>query len=770
VAETQSHPRLIRFGSFEADVQTGELRRDGLKLKFSGQPFQVLAILLERPGDMVTREELRKRLWPDTFVDVERNLNTAVNKIREALGDSAESPRFVETLPRRGYRFICPVEAFGDGIIALNGSPVPERQDGSEVAVTEPQLGIRNGNSDRVLASGNESRTEIRRRIRPRWIFLAAFASSVALICVLIALLKSTGQITGHYKLTHLASNFKCGCSALWSPDGSAIAYARDINGTEQLFVRYLNSPLEIQLTHEPRRVYTLGWLPDKSHILVFEPVNTSESDQYKLLSIATVGGDPEFIMPWTGTGAALSADGKVFAIFTEGDRTAYGVQTSDPIGSPLKWYSPDPFVTKSYLNSPGIKFMPGGNAIMLTYDDDNIRFHSWLLPYPAGKTPPQPSPLTLPKVAAYQWSWMPDRRHLVTAWNEEEGSPAHLWMWDTESQERIPLTTGVEGDLLPRVSPDGSKLVFAQFTRQIDLTELSVKDGSATTLITTGRQESMASWSSASGKLAWVSDRNTPSEIWVRELDGTQRPVVTDADFPAGSNKFFMNPSISPDGNRIIYEKPDSSGAPRLWISSLQGGVPVLLTNAQDSTSEWGGSWSPDGKRFVYTESKTGHAELMIVKTTGNAVPAQILDVGGSNQIPEWSPRGDWIVFQDSQGWQLISPDGKSTKSLGKIDTDFLAFSRNGMFLYGIRKGTLDPQNVVLFSLNPITLKVRDIRNLGAKFAPVSQLSPGIRFSLSPDGRSLVYSTFRGHSDLWLLDGLRQPNWLARLRDSLIR
>ena len=113
MAETQSRPRLIRFGAFEADVQTGELRKDGVKLKFSGQPFQVLAILLERPGDVVTREELQKRLWPDTFVDVERNLNTAVNKIREVLGDSAESPRFVETLPRRGYRFIAPLDGVG---------------------------------------------------------------------------------------------------------------------------------------------------------------------------------------------------------------------------------------------------------------------------------------------------------------------------------------------------------------------------------------------------------------------------------------------------------------------------------------------------------------------------------------------------------------------------------------------------------------------------------------------------------------------------------
>src|SRR5262249_44417870 len=101
--------QVIRFATFEVDLQAQELRKAGLRLKLSGQPFQVLAILLEQPGTVVTREELQRRLWPDTFVDVDHNLNTAINKIREVLGDSAENPRFVETLPRRGYRFILPL-------------------------------------------------------------------------------------------------------------------------------------------------------------------------------------------------------------------------------------------------------------------------------------------------------------------------------------------------------------------------------------------------------------------------------------------------------------------------------------------------------------------------------------------------------------------------------------------------------------------------------------------------------------------------------------
>src|SRR5467141_393158 len=110
MAEATYSARLVRFGSFEVDLQSGELRKSGQKLKLSGQPFQVLAILLEHPGEVVTREQLQKRLWPDTFVDVDHNLNTAINKIREILGDSAERPRFVETLPRRGYRFIGELE------------------------------------------------------------------------------------------------------------------------------------------------------------------------------------------------------------------------------------------------------------------------------------------------------------------------------------------------------------------------------------------------------------------------------------------------------------------------------------------------------------------------------------------------------------------------------------------------------------------------------------------------------------------------------------
>jgi cholera toxin transcriptional activator len=133
----QPNSRIARFGVFEADLSAGELRKNGVKLRLQGQPFQVLVLLLERAGDVVTREEMRAALWPsDTFVDFDHSLNTAINKVRETLGDSASSPRFLETLPRRGYRFIAPVQkqAKNAGTEAL-----PEMRSSEAATTASPQ-------------------------------------------------------------------------------------------------------------------------------------------------------------------------------------------------------------------------------------------------------------------------------------------------------------------------------------------------------------------------------------------------------------------------------------------------------------------------------------------------------------------------------------------------------------------------------------------------------------------------------------------------------
>jgi TolB-like protein/DNA-binding winged helix-turn-helix (wHTH) protein/predicted Zn-dependent protease len=164
--DSNARPRLWRFGVFEVDLHTAELRKQGLKVKLHGQPFQILAMLLERPGEPVTREEIREKLWPeDTFIDFEHSINTAVKRLREALGDDTEHPCYIETLPRHGYRFIAAVEPV---------TPVPSSATGNGGEVR----------SDRTIGL---QRLETPPR-RNRWIVVASAAVIVALMALLVAL------------------------------------------------------------------------------------------------------------------------------------------------------------------------------------------------------------------------------------------------------------------------------------------------------------------------------------------------------------------------------------------------------------------------------------------------------------------------------------------------------------------------------------------------------------------------------------------------------
>src|ERR1700722_5117223 len=139
MVEFPSSVRSVRFGVFEVYLRSGELRKKGVKVRLQGQPFVLLITLLKQRGEVVTREELRRALWPeDTFVDFDHSLGTAVNKLREVLGDSAANPRFVETAPRRGYRFIAPVGAVND----VEDTAVSEATSAVEEPATQDQVDI----------------------------------------------------------------------------------------------------------------------------------------------------------------------------------------------------------------------------------------------------------------------------------------------------------------------------------------------------------------------------------------------------------------------------------------------------------------------------------------------------------------------------------------------------------------------------------------------------------------------------------------------------
>ena len=241
MASPLSSSGLIRFGVFEADVRAGELRKRGRGVKLEGKPFQVLAALLRRPGEVVTRDEIQRGLWSaDTFVEFDHSLNTAVNKIRDALGDSAQNPTFIETLHRRGYRFIAPVEPDGELAPGGPGGPAPEIQrDGGE----QP-------------AAGNRHRTVT--------VAAVAVLTGIALGIGSTLLLRSPepGQEVPRRTFS-FAPGPNVGDPAI-SPDGRHIAYVAGRQST--LWIQDLDEP-------EPREIEgTAGsvrpfWSPDSDFV-----------------------------------------------------------------------------------------------------------------------------------------------------------------------------------------------------------------------------------------------------------------------------------------------------------------------------------------------------------------------------------------------------------------------------------------------------------------------------------------------------------------------
>jgi cholera toxin transcriptional activator len=165
--------RRYRFGVFEADAATGELRKQGVRIKVNVQPFQVLLMLLERPGELLTREEISRELWPDgTFVDYEHGVNSAINRIREALGDRARNPRFIETLARRGYRFLAPVQRVADdGESSTILSPMSEPIPGTEKQEEDP-VAPENKFSSRFLAGPHDLPKTSRRTVQTLFVLL----------------------------------------------------------------------------------------------------------------------------------------------------------------------------------------------------------------------------------------------------------------------------------------------------------------------------------------------------------------------------------------------------------------------------------------------------------------------------------------------------------------------------------------------------------------------------------------------------------------------
>lgn len=190
-----TRPRTFRFALYEADELTGELRKHGRRLRLSGQPFQILLLLLDSRGELVTREQIRSQLWPDgTFVDFDHSLNSAVNKLREILNDSATNPRFIETLAKRGYRFLVPVEIVGEAPSAATAQPTQPAPP-IEAVASGPASPPTSPGSKKSLLTAREDLPPLRPSQRVRIAFILAQVMYLAFYIAALANLEEIDEL-----------------------------------------------------------------------------------------------------------------------------------------------------------------------------------------------------------------------------------------------------------------------------------------------------------------------------------------------------------------------------------------------------------------------------------------------------------------------------------------------------------------------------------------------------------------------------------------------
>ncbi|HEY7854966.1 MAG TPA: hypothetical protein VIC32_00860, partial [Terriglobales bacterium] len=393
------------------------------------------------------------------------------------------------------------------------------------------------------------------------------------------------------------------------------------------------------------------------------------------------------------------------------------------------------------------MKFSPDGKKILLTLNSERGREEAWLLPYPADAAHPPHLVLGAlpPHTGSPSFTWMPDSRHVIMSTPPTTGAAPQLWMADTAGSDIQQLTNGIDGYLYPSLSPDGSKLLVAYTTGDFDIVTISLANAVVTPLIAGTSDDDQPAWAAKAPAMAFVSDRSGVPGIWMH----TEAPGGANSDRPLETGLGLIGPTLAPNADRVIYSDfRAGANAIRLMISSTGGGRPIPLTSGNDGL-EVAATWSPDGNQAAYMAVRGQNADLMVAATSGQATPVRLRsDVSAA--VPVWSPDGKWIAYQaNDNSWRLVSPDGKTEHNLGKVDTQAVGFSADSKLIYGI---TSSGEHNYLFSLDWTNGTQHRIGDAGLNFTPVTSSNPSLRFTLTPDGKSLTFSTAHMKRSLWLL------------------
>jgi Tol biopolymer transport system component/DNA-binding winged helix-turn-helix (wHTH) protein len=719
MAEVERQVRLLRFENFEVDLRTGELRKAGVKQKFGGQPFQVLSILLERPGDVVSREEIQKRLWPDTFVDVDHNLNTAINKIREVLGDSADKPRLVETLPRRGYRFIGELE--------------PPVQPVIPIVAVEPDRG---------------------RHSRRLWLKIAAGVlaiSVVALAAVLAYRWQRQQRPQEQAALTAVPFTAFPGVatSPAFSPDGSRIAFAWNgdpAHGDQgfDLYVKALGSETLLRLTQHPSESISPTWSPDGTQI-AFHRLAGADTGIY----VVPVLGGPERKLrptriPSTNFNFISRNDFNLISWSPDGKWIAFADVAPEEEQTRIYLLSTETLEARQVPISPmcvheGLPaFSHNGKYLAyLCFLRTNGEAVLYSLPMPGG----QPKMISSLPSFLNGLTWSADDEKVIYSLYRTGNGNLTAEMGEVTVANGSTKQLAVAGSaMLPTVSPRGDKLAYSSLSTSFNTwrRDLLHPESPAVELIPSSRLQFDTQYSPDGKRIAFASLRSGKEGVWVSSDDGSNLVQVSNPHDESGS------PQWSPDGNKIAFDSRPR-GRWEIYVADVAERKPrKLVTNISDPIRP---HWSRDGKWIYFTSQEPGRMGVYRCPASGGAAITLAQDTDGVS--PQESFDGKTVYFASRfskpmlRKVSLLALPGTASEVGGLplvSHAGLWALSPGGIYFVPAEA----PRSLRYFDF--ATREIRPIFDLDKYF--------GSGLSVSPDGRWIIYSQIAdANSDIMLVD-----------------